>query len=98
MSGIPLLAEEGWPRQQTRYREASLLERTGWSDRYNVVAVRRTDHPVCAEQGGFASVLLTAHPPLLCEEGNATRFQARPLLACPRFSYFPSSQAMRNCF
>jgi hypothetical protein len=33
---IPLLAElaeEGWPRYQQKWREASLLERTGWSDR-----------------------------------------------------------------
>src|SRR2546430_7472021 len=36
---------------------------------------RQTDHPVCAEQGGFAAFQLTAHPPLLCEEGNASIFK-----------------------
>src|ERR1051326_1411557 len=30
---IDALAEEGKPRPQTRYREASLLERPGWSGR-----------------------------------------------------------------
>ena len=37
---------------------------------------RASRHPVCAAFGGFASsywwrILLVAHPPLLCEEGNA---------------------------
>ncbi len=27
-------------------------------------------HPVCAEQGGFATFYWTAHPPLLGEEGK----------------------------
>ena len=85
VSNIPLLAEEGWPRHETKYREASLLERTGWSGRLNLATVRRDDHfycfalsrsrfaPVCAEKGGFAISLVdraTAHLPLLYGEGN----------------------------
>jgi hypothetical protein len=27
---FPLLFEEGWPRHQQKYREASFVERTGW--------------------------------------------------------------------
>jgi len=30
-----------------------------------------SDHPVCAEQWTLRDFFLTAHPPLLCKEGNA---------------------------
>src|SRR6266850_3981258 len=51
---IPLLAEEGWTRHQEKYREAT-LERSGRGGQTGeTLHWRRTDHPVCAEQGGFA--------------------------------------------
>src|SRR6266446_6161747 len=63
---IPLPRRGGVAATSNRYREASLLERTGWSDRRNLVTVRRTDHPVCAEQGGCATYFINraSSPPL----------------------------------
>jgi hypothetical protein len=48
---FPLNTYKGWTRHQGKRREASLLERTGWS---LTEAVSLSDHPVCARFGGFA--------------------------------------------
>src|SRR5438093_10805948 len=67
MPGIPLLAEEGWPRPKNS--PVPKKARTGWSVRRNLQAPtsRRTDHyygfalsrsrfaPVCGAFGGFAT-------------------------------------------
>jgi len=59
---------------QVRQREAVMNGQFG--EIFRPEHFGRTDHPVCAQQGGFASILLTAHPPLLFKEGNmlARRF------------------------
>src|SRR5438093_13691033 len=77
MPGIPLLAEEGWPRPKNS--PVPKKARTGWSVRRNLQAPtsRRTDHyygfalsrsrfaPVCGFFGGFATVIDAATSPPL---------------------------------
>ena len=57
--------KEGEAATSKKCREASFVERTGWSDRLHDQAssFRGTDYPVCAESGGFAtSYLPRIHP------------------------------------
>ena len=72
MSNIPLLAEEGWPKAGV-VRPAKVLRPEDFAELTKFYATRyraRASRPSARNKVASHLLLLTAHPPLLCEEGN----------------------------
>src|SRR6059036_209228 len=64
-TNIPLLAEEGWLRGQSRSREATFSRADGVVSSARLISLAGPTTP-------SAPSLRSAHPPLLCEEGNTS--------------------------
>src|SRR6059036_962263 len=65
-TNIPLLAEEGWLRGQSRSREATFSRADGVVSSARLISLAGLTTP-------SAPSLRSAHPPLLCEEGIGVR-------------------------
>ena len=94
-SAIPLLAEEGWLRHQSKlrsHRSAADGREARARQREALIVVSPTK---CSDLNNFAElttpaapfrngyILLTAQPPLLCEEGNVTRLNGFGIVHSP---------------